>query len=328
LRCRERKTSSDFPAEGAFQGKISRGISLRGGSRQSLQPELRIAIHQFFAVRDYCEGEAAVGIRLTVYASSSLSHIPGVQLVKGTISTALDVLAKGLSPFVADRLRTAFGDDWLQRNSVAHNITSADPAAWDAHVVLVLMWEHWNQVFRHDLSFVERSLVSELREYRNRWAHQRDFNERDTYRCLDGIERLLRSVGSASAAIVDELRRESLQRLHDNELVESIRSGQDWFTGGVTAVCGVILSVAVVLFFPKGFSLALGGLIILVFGRLVYRMTRPTIIITTGPRQCFECGRVFYGDGCPYCDLAAHIGTNSTTRAELAVPSSPAATVS
>ena len=245
--------------------------------------------------------------------------------MKGTISSALDLLAKGLAPFVVDRLRSALGDDWLKRNSVAHNITSADPARWDAHVVLVLMWEHWNQVFRHDLSFVERSLVSELREYRNRWAHQRDFNERDTYRCLDGIERLLHAVDSTSAPLVDELRRESLQRLHDNEVVEPNGSDRDWFTGAVTAVCGVVLAVAVVLFFPKGFSMALGALILLVFGRLVYRMTRPTFIITTGPRQCFECTRVFYGDGCPYCERAMQMETNPTPTAELAMPESSTA---
>lgn len=240
--------------------------------------------------------------------------------MKGTISSALDLLAKGLAPFVVDRLRNSFGDDWLKRNSVAHCITSVEPAHWDAQVVLVLMWDHWNQVFRHDLTFVERSLVSELREYRNRWAHQREFNERDTYRCLDGIERLLHAVGSPSAPAVDELRRESLHRLHDNELVESNRSAQDWFTGAVTAVCGVILSFAVMLFFPKGFSVALAALIILVFGRLVYRMTRPTIIIKTGPRQCFECSRVFYGDGCPYCERVQQPDVTYST------PSGPTAT--
>lgn len=227
--------------------------------------------------------------------------------MKGTIASALDLIAKGLAPFVVDRLHNAFGDDWLKQVSVARNVTSTDPSAWDAHVVLVLMWDHWNQVFRHDLSFVERSLVSELREYRNRWAHQREFSERDTYRCLDSGERLLNAVGSTAAPLLDGLRRESLQRLHDNELVQSSRSGQDWFTGAVTAVCGILLAIAVWLFFPKEFSVALAGLIILVFGRLVYRITQPTVVITTGPRQCSDCSRVFYGETCPYCERAVEI---------------------
>lgn len=61
----------------------------------------------------------------------------------------------------------------------------------DAQFLLVLMWDHWNQLFRQDLSFVERSLISELRDFRNRWAHQGPMSENDIYRVLDGIERLL-----------------------------------------------------------------------------------------------------------------------------------------
>lgn len=229
------------------------------------------------------------------------SH-PRVEAVKGTISKSLDLLAKGMTPFVIDRLRNSFGPDWQRRSSIAQSISSSEPEAWDAHVVLVLMWEHWNAVFRHDLTYVERCLVSELRESRNRWAHQQEFTERDTYRCLDSVERLLSSIDSPAAQTVDELRRESLQRLHDDDLLETNRTVRDLFTAGVTAVCGVILAIAVVIFFPIGFSGALAVLIVLVFGRLVWRMVQPTIVITTGPRQCSECARVFYGGGCPYCE--------------------------
>lgn len=231
--------------------------------------------------------------------------------MRGTISTGLDLMAKGLTPFVVERLRNALGEDWLKRNSVVQSITSADPADWDAHVVLVLMWDHWNHVFRYDLTFVERCLVSELREYRNRWAHQRNFSERDTYRCLDGIERLLDAVGSSVGPQVDELRRESLHRLHDDELVAADSSSRDWFTAGVTTVCGVVLSAAILLFFPKAFAVPLTVLLLLVFGRMVYRMMRPTFVITTGPRQCFECSRVFYGDVCPYCERVDTAGQSS-----------------
>ena len=240
--------------------------------------------------------------------------------MKGTISKALDLLAKGLAPYVVQRLRGALGDNWIQRGSVSNSVTSADPQSWDAHVVLLLMWDHWNQVFRHDLTFVERCLVSELREFRNRWAHQQNFTERDTYRCLDSVERLLTAIESPIAPAVDELRRESLQRLHDSELVESSRSGRDWFTALVTGVCGGILAIAVVVFFPVGFSTALAGMILLVFGRLVYRMMQPTIVINSGPRQCSECTRVFYGDGCPYCERLQLVKEEALTpAAEMAI---------
>lgn len=222
--------------------------------------------------------------------------------MRGTISTGLQLLANGLAPFVERSLRERLGDDWSRNGSVAHIINSADPDQWDAQVVLVLMWEHWNQVFRHDLSFVERSLVSELREFRNRWAHQQAFSERDTYRCLDGIERLLRAVRSEVVEQADELRRESLHRLHDDELIETAISVRDWFSAGVGVSCGGVLVWGVLEYFQNPVSWILAVLICIVFGRYVYRTTRPKVIVKSGPRQCSECARVFYGSSCPYCE--------------------------
>ena len=43
----------------------------------------------------------------------------------------------------------------------------------DVSGLLRLMWETWNDVFRHTLGFTERSLASELRGWRNKWARPR-----------------------------------------------------------------------------------------------------------------------------------------------------------
>ena len=45
-------------------------------------------------------------------------------------------------------------------------------ANWDAAALLKLMWESWNDVFRKTLGPAERSLLSELRDQRNKWAHR------------------------------------------------------------------------------------------------------------------------------------------------------------
>lgn len=45
----------------------------------------------------------------------------------------------------------------------------------DPHFLLRVMWDHWNTVFRTVLGHAE-SLVSELREARNRWAHNDSFS--------------------------------------------------------------------------------------------------------------------------------------------------------
>src|SRR5438093_8093167 len=76
-------------------------------------------------------------------------------------------------------------------------------SAWDAAVLLRLMWDSWNDVFRKTLGQAERSLVSELRDVRNRWAHQEPFSSDDADRALDSAERLLAAVSAPQA---DEIR--------------------------------------------------------------------------------------------------------------------------
>ncbi len=58
-------------------------------------------------------------------------------------------------------------------------------ANWDAAALLKLMWESWNDVFRKTLGPAERSLLSELRDQRNKWAHQQTFSSDDAYRALE-----------------------------------------------------------------------------------------------------------------------------------------------
>ena len=221
--------------------------------------------------------------------------------MKGTISSGLQILATGLAPYVNDKLSRGLGDDWQRAPRVAQVINSAAPNQWDAQVVLVLMWDHWNQVFRHDLGFVERSLVSELREFRNRWAHQKQVSLRDVYRCIDSIERLLQATNSDAAEKAGELRRETLKLLHDDELVESTVSARDWFTAGVATICGSLIVIVVLEYLRQPLSWVLAGLTAIVFTRFVFRITRQKMIINTGPRQCGGCARVYYGSVCPYC---------------------------
>jgi uncharacterized membrane protein len=45
----------------------------------------------------------------------------------------------------------------------------------DIAIVLTVLWNQWNNVFKKTLGHTERSLVSELREHRNKWAHQNLF---------------------------------------------------------------------------------------------------------------------------------------------------------
>jgi predicted AAA+ superfamily ATPase len=82
------------------------------------------------------------------------------------------------------------------------------------------MWETWNDVFRRTLGFAERSLVSELRDVRNKWAHQSPFSSDDTDRALDSIARLLSAVSAPQADEVNKIKLE-LRRLTFDEQVRS-----------------------------------------------------------------------------------------------------------
>ena len=91
---------------------------------------------------------------------------------------------------------------------------------WDAAALLKLMWESWNDVFRLTLGHTERSLVSELRDHRNKWAHQESFSSDDAYRVLDSAGRLLTAVSATQADEIEKMKMELL-RLRFDEQVRS-----------------------------------------------------------------------------------------------------------
>ena len=79
------------------------------------------------------------------------------------------------------------------------------------------MWETWNDVFRAVLGRAERNFVSELRDHRNNWAHQKPFSGDDAYRALDTTNRLLTAVSAPQAADVEKLKMELLRVRYDEQ---------------------------------------------------------------------------------------------------------------
>src|ERR1700694_4924628 len=100
------------------------------------------------------------------------------------VGKALELLKSGLGPFVERELASTYKDRVdaeLRRFLGEDRLNAQKPAAeWDVAVLLRLMWDSWNDVFRKTLGPAERSLVSELRDQRNRWAHQQTFSSDDT----------------------------------------------------------------------------------------------------------------------------------------------------
>ena len=150
------------------------------------------------------------------------------------VGLALELLKNGLAPYVSrefvarykgrgkTELERIFDRPHDQRRIFCHNEPTKPFHHMDVTDLLRVMWVSWNDVFSLTLGQLERSLVSELREHRNSWAHQKPFSGDDTIRMLDSAQRLLTAVSSKQASQVEKMKSE-LQRLRFEEQARSQR---------------------------------------------------------------------------------------------------------
>lgn len=103
------------------------------------------------------------------------------------VGKALDLLKDGLRPFVEREMKAQHAQLWFEQVKAAVRETQSNlfgtetEPRWDVAALLAVMWNQWQLVFRKTLGQAERSLVSELRDVRNKWAHQTPFSGDDTY---------------------------------------------------------------------------------------------------------------------------------------------------
>ncbi len=233
------------------------------------------------------------------------------ELQRDYVRDALEVLTNALGPYVESQLRATFGDQWkrnarssFRRPREESPGGKSDDFTWDAHSALTVMWDQWNAVFRQHLGHYERSLVSELREFRNRWAHQRQLNFDDSYRVLDSIERLLSAIGcDEDARKIYDTKQELLGREFSDKINEEQITKQNvrnkWWTVGVYIVCCIAIVAQMILSWSSsGYLIA--GFVVLVFIYLIYQRMQFEPVIY-GPRECRKCFRIIYTQECPYC---------------------------
>ena len=143
------------------------------------------------------------------------------------VGKALELLKAGLGPFVERELQDKIKArvvhmDTIRRFADDPHLTDKPIEQWDVAALLKLMWETWNDVFRNVLGRAERSLVNEIRDQRNKWAHQDSFSSDDADRTLDSIARLLTAVSASQADEVNRMKME-LRRLIFEEQARSER---------------------------------------------------------------------------------------------------------
>jgi hypothetical protein len=140
------------------------------------------------------------------------------------VGKAVELLRDGLKPFVERELVAVHGPKWAQVADLGQDRGRRlrDPLA-DPQVVLAAVWLNWEQVFKRKLSQTERTLVRELQDIRNRWAHHEGFTLDDAYRALDSAERLLKAVSAPQAEEVERQRKEVMRLRYEEDAKREVR---------------------------------------------------------------------------------------------------------
>ncbi len=234
-----------------------------------------------------------------------------------TTGKALMLLTKGLAPFFEQQMRDVFRDDWVdvarasfRQDRAGSVLTQLALEEWDAQALLTVMWDQWNAAFRQKLGLFERSLVSELREFRNRWAHQSELTDDDCYRVLDSTQRLLHVIHASEELLIelDRLKLDVLRERLNRQVSDDVRRAKlnraRWFEVAVYGFCGLTIITAALIMLSQ-YNL-LSALLISGFTLLTFLYISIVRLRTNEPihgvHECPKCRKIIYSEVCPYCE--------------------------
>lgn len=128
------------------------------------------------------------------------------------IGRGLEQLREGLMPFIELELKEFYGQNWWNNGIEAVIMGKIGPEAQarglleeryallDVQALLIIIWNNWSrEIFQPKLGHIGRSYISELRDIRNKWAHQQAFSDDDAHRALDTMHRLLELIRAPEA---------------------------------------------------------------------------------------------------------------------------------
>ncbi|HBX76763.1 MAG TPA: AAA+ family ATPase, partial [Acidimicrobiaceae bacterium] len=104
------------------------------------------------------------------------------------VGRGLDAVRDGIGPICEVAWKAAYGDAWLAEVHSRDKGAVGMPDPNDLVFLLKGMQNTWQEVWRQRLGQAERAYTSELRDFRNTWAHQGQFSTDDSYRMLDTAE--------------------------------------------------------------------------------------------------------------------------------------------
>jgi predicted AAA+ superfamily ATPase len=123
------------------------------------------------------------------------------------VGRGLELLRDGLGPYVLQQSRSKLPSnpaDVITRRLLPKGMPKDQKLAdlaphMDVQEVIYVMNEFWREVFHDQLGHAGRTLLSELRNLRNDWAHMKKMDVDDAYRALDSITRMLEAVSAPQA---------------------------------------------------------------------------------------------------------------------------------
>jgi uncharacterized protein len=132
------------------------------------------------------------------------------------VGKGLELLKDGLGPYVKRELEAHYGAYWKQEAEKKLKQEKGwqgrnQEILLDVQALFILINLEWYDVFRKTLGYAERNLINELRDVRNKWAHQQSFSSDDAYRALDSIERLLIAISASQARELGNMKQELLR---------------------------------------------------------------------------------------------------------------------
>ncbi len=146
------------------------------------------------------------------------------------IGKALDSLRQGLYCYVEQQMQSTYDSTW--RTKAASHLREHQKSKQqvdeiireDVSALLMIVNREWDKVFKSSLSQPDRALVNELIEVRNQWAHQSTFLTDDTYRAVDSVLRLLKSISAPQLADVEKQRQDILRLLTQEQARHEVRT--------------------------------------------------------------------------------------------------------
>jgi predicted AAA+ superfamily ATPase len=160
-----------------------------------------------------------------------------------TVFEGMELLPKGLQPFVMQRLEAAMGKGWPQE--VISRFPEWRPEqngkfSLDTQKLLKIMERLWNEAFRDVLDRTHRSIVNELVDVRNKLAHDCKFTYDDAERALDSMRRLLEAVSAGHSAEEIGKMRDTILRTKYRELARSEERKSNVSTISTETVSGLL----------------------------------------------------------------------------------------